>query len=119
MKSEKQELLNALTCALLHDIKVCETCKKCEGNNAAQIRINLMEKLKEAFGETEPDYSDLFKHSVEVNEDNIVINHIDKWFETGDFIKTEPADDKIYWNKMFGDIRTDETLNETKEYKND
>lgn len=48
---KKQELLSSLTCALTHDISVCEECKKCEGNSAAEIRINLMNKMKEMFGD--------------------------------------------------------------------
>jgi len=44
---EKNELFDSLQCALMHDLRVCGECKKCEGNCLAEIRLNLVDKLKE------------------------------------------------------------------------
>lgn len=39
------DLVSRLECALLHDISVCDTCQKCEGNNSIEIRMNLVREL--------------------------------------------------------------------------
>lgn len=41
-----KDLFTKLQCALLHDMNVCESCKKCEGNDFAEIRINLIKQLE-------------------------------------------------------------------------
>jgi len=41
---------NELICALTHDIRVCDECRKCEGADGAEIRMKLIEKLAEGTG---------------------------------------------------------------------
>lgn len=48
---EKEELYYEITCALTHNIDACEHCKKCDGANSGEIRINMVEKLSNIFGE--------------------------------------------------------------------
>jgi len=50
MEDERiKELYSQLTCALTHDLNVCNECKKCEGKNAAEIRMNLIKNLSNIF----------------------------------------------------------------------
>ena len=46
-----RDLFTKIQCALLHDMNVCESCKKCEGNDFAEIRINLIKQLKKELEE--------------------------------------------------------------------
>lgn len=45
MKSLNDELYTKLVCALTHDIRVCDECRKCKGENGAIIRLKLIEEL--------------------------------------------------------------------------
>jgi len=42
---KKEELFSAIVCALTHDFKVCDDCKKCKGKDYAEIRLNLIKEL--------------------------------------------------------------------------
>lgn len=48
------ELYSKLTCALLHDLHVCDRCKKCEGEDFINIRMNLVRELAEETGHELP-----------------------------------------------------------------
>ncbi len=39
-----KDLLSKLTCALMHDIRVCDKCRKC-GKSGAEARIELVTEL--------------------------------------------------------------------------
>ncbi len=45
------ELYNKLVCALTHDLRVCDKCKKC-GDTSIEARIQMIRELAEVF-ETE------------------------------------------------------------------
>lgn len=48
---EKKELYYEISCALTHDVNTCDHCKKCEGANSGEIRLNMVEKIANLFGE--------------------------------------------------------------------
>lgn len=52
-KENISELYPALACALTHDLRVCDECKKCKGKNFAEIRINLVNELSKYINEKE------------------------------------------------------------------
>ena len=54
MKLLDNDLYSKLVCALTHDIRVCDECKKCEGSNSAEIRIKLIEELAKECGKELP-----------------------------------------------------------------
>lgn len=43
------ELKNRIICALTHDMKVCQECKKCPGKDFAEIRMNLVQEVQDKF----------------------------------------------------------------------
>ena len=42
------ELYTKLVCALTHDLRVCDKCKKC-GNTSIEARIQMIRELAEIF----------------------------------------------------------------------
>ena len=54
MKKENTKLdISSVICALTHDLKVCDECKKCKGKNFAEIRMNLVNELSRYINEKE------------------------------------------------------------------
>jgi len=43
----KMQTFSEVICALTHDISACDKCRKCQGVDGAEIRVNLINKLKE------------------------------------------------------------------------
>lgn len=46
---ELKKLYPSITCALTHEMEVCERCRKCftTENDFAEFRVNLVKKLEE------------------------------------------------------------------------
>jgi len=51
---EIKDIYSELTCALMHDIRVCNECGKCEGEDGIEIRMKLVEKLASCAGMPKP-----------------------------------------------------------------
>ena len=53
MEKLSMNLYNDLICALIHDIAVCEECKKC-GSDCAEARMNIIRRLVKETGNELP-----------------------------------------------------------------